>query len=280
MKNSLSAHFAAQALQAGTQSHWQRSNLAAWRDARDDNRARWDEVQLTALRAAMQQSAMGAAALAWADQHGVDIIVDHRTTASGYYWAGTGVIAIAARQVARAAFFAHAVDVLTHEIRHAWQDHQGLLVHGNLPREAMLEADADAHGKLAGLEYKYHLTRLRIASLQMLQKEKTDRARTALIKTLEIAARKDGLMCRNSARALRHYFVVWQRQHAAAYAQVWRTSGCDQRFEYLPPADRVTRIPADGDCESAVKHLGNSFTGINYLQGAPVKMPAFAGVKP
>ena len=98
-------------------------------------------------------------AIAWAQQHGVQFFVDHQAeTANGYYTIGTGVVAVTPNAEGE-----QLIDALAHELRHAWQDYNGLAAWpGDMPdegtfadmsiKQALLEADATAFGELARLQ--------------------------------------------------------------------------------------------------------------------------------
>ena len=280
---------------AGTRGNWMRSNLAAWRAARDEARAIWDEEKIIALRAAMSESKTAAAALAWADSHGIEIIVDHSVRAGGYYWPGTGVVAVSARQLSHDGFFGTAVGTLTHEIRHAWQDYHGLIycptddegatspLGRDLAIEGLFEADADAHGKLAEAEHRYARTHDRVVMLRELQKEKFENGRGALLKVFEKAARTDARECANPHVALWKKFTAWYGKHGfnhhygshrrAEYAEALGLAGkaLDHGFEYRRPAGCALMTPPDFSRREVVDLLGRSFAGVNYLRSAEVR---------
>lgn len=289
MSGVLKKKFAASA-RAGTRGNWMRSNLPAWRAARDDARAIWDEEKIKALRTAMGESATAAAALDWADSHGIEIIVDHSVRAGGYYWPGTGVVAVSARQLAHDGFLGAAVGTLTHEIRHAWQDYHGLIycpteeegatspLGRDLAIEGLFEADADAHGKLAEAEYKYKRTSERVVMLRGLQKETPERGRGELLKVFERAAKAEGRQCSNPQDALWRNFTAWYGKHGfnlhygrhrrAEYAHALGLTAAplDHGFEYRRPNGCALMTPPDFSRREVVDLLGRSFAGVNYLQ--------------
>ncbi len=157
----LTAEFAKAAAKARP-AQWHRPQLATLQASRQTAR-REDEKRL--LRQIMRQakgSPVAQAALAWAKAHKIKFIIDYNTTAGGYYTRQSGVVAISrpAAEGWRGRYYA--VEVLVHELRHAWQDHQRLLPHvhdyhsADLARitiqQALYEADAYAHGKLAAAQ--------------------------------------------------------------------------------------------------------------------------------
>lgn len=134
--------------------------VSFWQQGMDRDRIAADNEALRTLFAHTEESATFKAAMDWARAHRVRVIVDHTTTAKGYYTPKTGVVAIAAHTLK---VHGDAINTLTHEIRHAWQDYHGLIPSGQSRFEtqfgaiAMIEADAFAHGDLA--EAEYELTR-------------------------------------------------------------------------------------------------------------------------
>lgn len=109
-------------------------------------------------------SPLMAEALEWAWQHDVKFFIDHQATnIGGYYAEGTGVLAVTENMLKNPA---SAVNVITHEIRHAWQDYHGInapdfVIVADNPdftrhfiRYALAEADGKAFGELAGRQYK------------------------------------------------------------------------------------------------------------------------------
>lgn len=291
----LSRRLSEEFARAGTRGRWMRDNLPAWRAARDDARAVWDAEKIIHLRAAMAESKTAAAALAWADRNGIEIIVDHRVQAGGYYWPGTGVVAISARQVAHEGFLGPAVGTLTHEIRHAWQDYHGLIycpteeegatspLGRDLAIEGLFEADADAHGKLAEAEYKHARTQQRVMMLRGLQKDKPERGRANLLGIFEKAMRTEGRDCRNPQTALWRMFTDWYgknglnayygRFRRAEYAAALGLAGPaqDHGFEYRRPAGCALMAPPDFSRRETVDLLGRSFAGVNYLHSADAR---------
>lgn len=135
---------------------WDRGNLLEWRASLPKARRIEDHDLLTGVFAQAARVPMLRDALKWAENHNIDFIVDHTTTAGGYYTFGTGVVAIA-----KLAFrdIEYAVGVTVHEICHAKQDHHGLFPVGRQSfagyymREALCEADATTHQRLAERQY-------------------------------------------------------------------------------------------------------------------------------
>ena len=157
----LTAEFAKAAAKARP-AQWQRPQLAELQ-ARRSPETRVLEQRL--LRQVMRQakgSPTAQAALAWAKAHNIRFIIDFTTTAGGYYTRQSGVVAISRAAAEGRLGMVYGVEVLVHEIRHAWQDHHRLLPNtydyreADLARstiqQALYEADAYAHGKLASAQ--------------------------------------------------------------------------------------------------------------------------------
>lgn len=94
-------------------------------------------------------------ALNWAMANKVKFFIDRKTTARGYYTRGAGVVALAHDQ---AGDIAAAAGVLTHEIRHAWQDKRHMIPSSARSfaeyfiKISLCEADATAFEKTAEAE--------------------------------------------------------------------------------------------------------------------------------
>ena len=116
----------------------------------DAARVTQDAAALADLIAtARRLSPTAAAALDWAEQHGVIFAIDHQCRARGYYLTSTGIVSLHIR-TALEKDRAAAIGTLVHEIRHAWQDYNGIFINFNQPvidsvRDlALCEADAYA----------------------------------------------------------------------------------------------------------------------------------------
>jgi hypothetical protein len=128
----------------------------------DDQRRREDAAALQSLIAdARRVSPTAAAALDWAEAHGVIFTVDRSCRdIRGYYVPQAGIVAMAFKTL-KEKQREDTIGTLTHEIRHAWQDYHGLL--GNpdddvldaVRSNALFEADAYALQKRAAAEAEY-----------------------------------------------------------------------------------------------------------------------------
>jgi hypothetical protein len=137
--------------------HWNRGCLDEWRARHSDMRRQDDAKLLSRMFNIAAKVPQAKEALDWARGHGIEFIVDRTTTrANGYYGLHAGVVAVTADALKDPA---QAVETLTHEIRHAWQDWHGLLNRKPgrfaefFPVVALTEADADAFGKRAARQY-------------------------------------------------------------------------------------------------------------------------------
>lgn len=110
---------------------------------------------------AAQKSPIARQALEWAGAHGIDIDVVRSLKGAHGRYDYNGKIKLRYRPDAK---IHKVVDTLVHEIRHAWQDHYGLLydrqyeqlsLSDKLIVSSLVEADAMAMGRLAALECKY-----------------------------------------------------------------------------------------------------------------------------
>ena len=157
----LTAKFA-QAAADARPAKWQRGEFDRLQETRGDAKRTLEQELLREVMHLARHSKTAQAALAWAQAHDIKFMIDFDTTAGGYYTRQTGVVAISHAAAAGKHGMFYAVEVLTHEIRHAWQDHYGLLPNiynyrgADLGRvtiqQALYEADAYAHGKLAAAQ--------------------------------------------------------------------------------------------------------------------------------
>ena len=79
----------------GQKTGWNKAGLEKFRAGQSAERIARDKKQLSRMFSLAAKSPELADALEWAESHGVEIIVD-RTSSSvgGYYWAGSGVVAL------------------------------------------------------------------------------------------------------------------------------------------------------------------------------------------
>lgn len=229
------------------------------------------------------------AALDWARANNIEFIVDKTTTAGGYYWPGTGVVALSSRKLDPEKFF-EGVDALVHEIRHAWQDHQGLFeaqerasvtLAQSIIIEGLLEADAYAHGRLAALQADLAHTEMRLDMLRNLQKEDPQEARDPLINTFKKARRDLRKSVDRPVQAFNRLFLEWYDDFSFAlpYGEARRNLFARRLGVPAPATPAVkaqfnTRARPLGSANDPRPdlwrregrlRLGRSFAGINYI---------------
>lgn len=88
----------------------------------DKKRQRHDQKRVKGIRALVAQTKIGKALLEWADEHDVRIMMDDQTEAGGYCMMGYRFVALN-----RKCNDEYLAGTLAHELRHAWQDEQGMI---------------------------------------------------------------------------------------------------------------------------------------------------------
>ncbi len=234
---------------------------------------------------------MAEAALDWARSNNIEFIVDKTTTAGGYYWPGTGVVALSSRKLDPEKFN-DGVDALVHEIRHAWQDAQGFFYTQEKPGvtlaqsiiiESLLEADAFAHGRLAGAQADLAHTEMRLDMLRSLQKEDAQESREPLIKIFKKSRRDLRAEVDHPAETLSRVFLEWYEDFSFAlpYGEA-RRNHFARRLGVVATQEQAVRAafnsrakPLGGAADprpdlwrrEGRQRLGRSFAGVNYLAG-------------
>jgi hypothetical protein len=149
------------------ENRWNQSGFEKLKASWSPERIAEDKKLLERIFAMAAECPVLAEALDWAHQHEMQFFVDRQAVnVGGYYNLGTGVLALVPSSLMSDA---RAVEVLVHEIRHAWQDYNGLLTwddetphQGNFNdffiNNALIEADATAFGSLAAAQLS--MTRL------------------------------------------------------------------------------------------------------------------------
>ena len=141
---------------------WNKAELKDFYAKHDDTRRESDKERLSQVFNLAAKSPALKEALDWAKAHDIEFVVDRKLFqmgAAGIYHSGTGILAVA-EEVLAPENFEYAVGTLAHEIRHAWQDYNGLLptegdsFTGFYIRQSVLEAYAGAHGELARQQWK------------------------------------------------------------------------------------------------------------------------------
>jgi len=216
-----------------------------------EKRKKADKEYLSKIFNAAAKTDQGKKALDWANSHGIKFIIDRTTKSGGYYREGmTGVVAIASNKS-----LAYSVEVLVHEVTHAWQDTQGFITtnkgqnfNEHYMKIALVEADAFARGCLAHRQY-------------------------SISKDLENESKID----ENAAlwNEFKSFYSDWRgRAYGAIYSGVyidildikWQYKK-DFRHEYEPYKNGGTPYSEGIDITSQefVRRLGNKFGGGNYF---------------
>lgn len=133
--------------------NWNKTSLEEFRASLTPARLKEDEKQLSRLFSIAAKVPELKAALDWANEHNIDLIVDRTSRGiGGYYSVGSGVVAFSAPAFGSDMKLA---GVAVHEIRHAWQDYYGMIATADTKfadyfiKIALIEADATAHQMLA-----------------------------------------------------------------------------------------------------------------------------------
>ncbi len=140
------------------ETHWDQTAFEEMRATWSPERMAEDEKTLKEIFALAAACPLLAEALDWAKQHDVKFFVDRTVVSSrGYYTNGTGVLGIAEKIAADPE---KAAKTVVHEIRHAWQNYNGLSrastsgFSEHFIMQALIEADAKAFGMRAGDQIK------------------------------------------------------------------------------------------------------------------------------
>jgi len=126
---------------------WDQRGFDAFMAARDPVQEAADQKRLKMLFAAAS-SPVTREAFDWAEKNGMKFFIDHSLQNAGaYYTMGTGVVGLGALHSSNPAV---ALPMLVHEIRHGWQDKQGMIPTAArnfaeyMIQIALIEADASA----------------------------------------------------------------------------------------------------------------------------------------
>ena len=256
---------------------WDQTAYEALRATWSAERVAADEKRLKEMFNLAADSPLLAQELAWAEQHGIRLFVDHTViNLAGYYVPDMGVVAVAANGAHTQAKY---VEALAHELRHAWQDYHGLLNRQSASfsaffiKGALVEADAEAFGQRARDEYE-------AAQLKKQNKPVPE----DLVESLE-----------NESYDLAGKFVSWfltpfhlqyyGRQYSQGYAAVVPACKSD-----VAEGERQIKLPGNRELEAKrdgrgpginihnlqdVMQLGRRFSGVrNYLtQLGPDTLP-------
>lgn len=137
---------------------YDQADFRAFQDRLDADRVAADNRSLRAIFDMADKNKTFAKALHWAQSHDVKFMVDHSCQGiGGYYVLTDGVVAASQNSMMNKY---SAVEMLTHEIRHAWQDYYGFIpstarnVSEYFIKLALAEADAHAHQCVAAEEIR------------------------------------------------------------------------------------------------------------------------------
>jgi hypothetical protein len=142
----------------GLSSRWERTTLRDFWHSLDKARLEEDRRILSAVFDAAARRPLSRQAIRWMVRNDARVILDRTcTNAGGHYQPGTGVAALAWEAIMREGKLRvnDAVDYLTHEAFHAFQDDRGLGVPSGLPlvptliAEALVESTAHGMGRTA-----------------------------------------------------------------------------------------------------------------------------------
>lgn len=133
---------------------WQQEEFDRFENALDPSRRLRDTRRLESIFNAAASAKMFRLSYEWAKAHGIRFFIDETMQgAAAYYVRGTGVVGLG-RQTSES--LTKSIKSLTHEIRHAYQDYNGLLLHQTTGsfvnyyiQTALAEADARAHELMA-----------------------------------------------------------------------------------------------------------------------------------
>jgi hypothetical protein len=255
---------------------WDRGNLEEWRAGHSEERKAADAKLLSNFFKLAAQVPQMKEALDWANDHGVEFIVDRTAKANGYYGSRTGIVGLSANVLKDPAT---AVGTVTHEIRHAWQDWYGMLSHpierfaDYFIRIVLIEADAEAFGARARRQY----------ALRQKQSEYSHGIYKLIPgkKRIEKIEQQIEALQKNPDVLWEGFLGWFHRGRAAVYGDaamknlakelgVPNIKRKDYNFEFKPFGGRELpeRPAVDFTQEDQLRRLGKGFTGKNYFNGA------------
>ncbi len=251
------------------------NDIKEWRGKQDRLRLKEDGKQLSRIFAQAANVPALKEALDWAKEHGLTFILDHQTTAGGYYFLGSGVVAISAK-CAYADNPRYVIGVVVHEIRHAWQDYYGMIA--TLPAEsfqkfftnmALTEADAEAHAYLAREQYNASRTAHVYRRISDKSHPSAQGLKRALDASLESIADEKAFLW----EAFVGWFTGFLNNHYGKNASqlvghklgLPRAVKPDNKFAYTQK-EMEAISPFDPSRREELLRLGKCFTGGNYLR--------------
>lgn len=229
---------------------WKRPQFGDWQAGLGPGRRARNKVELERVFKHAQKSPVARAALDWAHKHDIVFAIDAQAHAGGYYLNGTGIVAVCRNSLLNG--LDYAVGTLVHEIRHAWQDHNGLLCHrtpagmrednlaSGIMRQALYEADAHAHGELARRECQGY----DVPPVEILQQA----------------------FAQWFHQKTRYYFPVHRDHYAVAFGiKGYKRHNYNTEIRENRPLRRAHG--ADPLQASYTEKIGRSFAGVHYLRG-------------
>ncbi len=255
-------------------SGWDKSALRKFRDGQDDTRKEQDAAQLSRVFNLAAKSKLLKEALDWAAANDIDIVIDRTSrNVGGYYMNGTGVVALSAP-----AFWSDSrlAGVVVHEIRHAWQDKQKLISTAEyrldhyIIKNALIEADATAHQRLAEQEVRIFESR---AQIERLREHRFDTAwhRKSLAADLQKIADPNAYLLEQFrgwyAGSLPSVYGRAATQRFARQHGMTDVKPPDWNLE-MPMIAVQTETGVDFQHRRALRKLGERFDGGNYFKSA------------
>jgi len=253
---------------------WNKSDFRRFQNGLTQRRRDKDAKALAKVFAEAENIPVFKEALDWARANGIEFFVDRTCTkyVGAYYTGGTGVIGINQRVMDKPAL---AAIFLTHEIRHAWQDTQGLLGHSLKPdfaqeaiRTALIEADAMAFEMLAAHQ----------SARATLKKRE---AGSGLPKDLAIRLKRIEKYLENENADLWRGFKGWFEsprariysdgiaQRMGAMLGMAEAKPKDKKYEFKPTSQPPPpHAPIDITQDADYQKLGKTFAGGSYLNDA------------
>ena len=249
-----------------TEVRWDQSGFEALKATWSAARIEQDEKRLKNIFNLASQSPTLKLALEWADRHGVQFFIYRQAiNCGGYYTPGTVVVALAGNATNS---ISYAVQAITHEIRHAWQDYHGLCptdfpgpattpdFAGYFIQLSLIEADATALGKRAEAEFRTVMFPLLGSS-----------SPPASPANESAHLRKRFMDWFSSARTTNYYGDAASKSYARD-AGIYNGALPKRNFEF------TTKIPplgagVDITCVEGILKLGKTFSGRNYLARLP-----------
>lgn len=258
-------------------SGWDKSALRKFRESRSAERKEQDAAQLSRVFNLAAKSKSLKEALDWAAANDIDIVIDRTSrNVGGYYMNGTGVVALSAP-----AFWSDSrlAGVVVHEIRHAWQDKQKLISTAEyrldhyIIKNALIEADATAHQRLAEQEVRVFESRVQVERLHEHGYDTAWQRKNLADETQKIADPQAYLLAQ---------FRGW---YAGSLPSIYGRAAT-QRFarqhgmtDVKPPdwnleVPMIT-VPTDTGIDflhrRSLRKLGERYDGSNYFKGADMK---------